>query len=146
MPAMLIDESIPFLNKQVSYYLDKMARGRYVVSFDTMAETKSGEFRDKISVNVIDNHTKANLRSQLSGGQTRLVDIATILTLNDLQCDVQDVSINILLFDEIFDSLDDSNIGYVSNVIRTLTKDRFVSIIAHSHIDQIEADEYLNLY
>ena len=146
MPAMLIDESIPFLNKQVSYYLDKMARGRYVVSFDTMAETKSGEFRDKISVNVIDNHTKANLRSQLSGGQTRLVDIATILTLNDLQCDVQDVSINILLFDEIFDSLDDSNIGYVSNVIRTLTKDRFVSIISHRHIDQIEADEYLNLY
>lgn len=146
MPAMLIDESIPFLNKRVSYYLDKISRGRYAVSFDTMAATKAGEFRDKISVNVLDNQTKANSRIQLSGGQTRLVDIATILTLNDLQSDVQDMSINILLFDEIFDSLDDSNIGFVSNVIRTLTKDRFVSIISHRHIDQIEADEYLNLH
>jgi len=145
IPAMLIDESIPFLNKQVAYYLDKIARGRYTVSFDTMSAIKSGEFRDKISVNVLDNQTKANSRIQLSGGQARLIDIATILTLNDLQCDVQDVSFNILLFDEIFDSLDDSNIGYVSNVIRTLTQDRFVSIISHRHIDQIEADEYLNL-
>jgi DNA repair exonuclease SbcCD ATPase subunit len=146
IPAMLIDESIPFLNDRVAYYLDKIASGRFTVSFDTMSTTKSGEFRDKISVNVLDNQTKANSRVQLSGGQTRMIDIATILTLNDLQSDAQDVSINILLFDEIFDSLDDSNIGYVSNVIRSLTKDRFVSIISHRHIDQIEADESLNLH
>ena len=146
IPAMLIDDSIPFLNNRVAYYLDKIANGRYTVSFDTMLETKSGEFRDKISVNVLDNQTKANSRLQLSGGQTRLIDIATILTLNDLQSNVQDVSFNILLFDEIFDSLDDNNIGHVSNVIRSLTKDRFVSIISHRHIDQIEADGNLNLY
>ena len=146
IPAMLIDESIPFLNNRVAYYLDKIANGRYTVSFDTMSTTKSGEFRDKISVNVIDNQTKANSRVQLSGGQTRLIDIATILTLNDLQSDAQDISINILLFDEIFDSLDDNNIGYVSNVIRSLTQDRFVSIISHRHIDQIEADETFNLH
>jgi DNA repair exonuclease SbcCD ATPase subunit len=146
IPAMLIDESIPFLNNRVAYYLDKITSGRYTVSFDTMSTTKSGEFRDKISVNVLDNKTQANSRVQLSGGQTRMIDIATILTLNDLQSDAQDVSINILLFDEIFDSLDDSNIGYVSNVIRSLTKDRFVSIISHRHIDQIEADESLNLH
>jgi len=146
IPAMLIDDSIPFLNERVAYYLDKITNGRYTVSFDTMLETKSGEFRDKISVNVLDNQTKANSRLQLSGGQTRLIDIATILTLNDLQSNVQDVSFNILLFDEIFDSLDDNNIGHVSNVIRSLTKDRFVSIISHRHIDQIEADGNLNLY
>ncbi|MBT3281377.1 MAG: AAA family ATPase, partial [Cryomorphaceae bacterium] len=76
IPAMLIDESIPFLNNRVAYYLDKIANGRYTVSFDTMSTTKSGEFRDKISVNVIDNQTKANSRVQLSGGQRQAVAVA----------------------------------------------------------------------
>lgn len=144
IPSMLIDDSIPFMNKRVSYYLDKISNGRYIVSFDTLDETKSGEFRDKISVNVIDTETKANKRVQLSGGQTRLIDIATILTLGDLQSKVQDVSFNILLFDEIFDSLDDMNVEFVSKVLRILTNDRSVFVISHKHVDQLEADDVYN--
>ena len=111
IPSMLIDEAIPFMNKQVVDYLDKMTNGRYIVSFDTLASTKAGEFRDKISVHVLDTHTGANSRVQLSGGQTRIIDIATILTLGDLQSNMQSVQFNILLFDEIFYALDDENIG-----------------------------------
>ena len=144
IPSMLIDDSIPFMNKRVSYYLEKISNGRYIVSFDTLDETKSGEFRDKISVNVIDTETKANKRVQLSGGQTRLIDIATILTLGDLQSKVQEVSFNILLFDEIFDSLDDTNVEFVSKVLRILTSDRSVFVISHKHVDQLEADDVYN--
>jgi len=146
IPSLLIDEAIPFMNKQVSYYLDRISNGRYLVSFDTLKATKEGEFRDKISVNVLDNLTKANSRVKLSGGQTRLVDIATILTLCDLQSSVQDIKFNIILFDEIFDSLDDENIGYVSNLLRSLIVDKSVNIISHRHIDQIEADEVLSFF
>lgn len=146
IPSLLIDEAIPFMNKQVSYYLDRISNGRYIVSFDTLKATKEGEFRDKISVNVLDNLTKANSRVKLSGGQTRLIDIATILTLCDLQSSVQDIKFNIILFDEIFDSLDDENIGYVSNLLRSLIVDKSVNIISHRHIDQIEADEVLNFF
>jgi hypothetical protein len=144
IPSMLIDDSIPFMNKKVSEYLDKISNGRYIVSFDTLDETKSGEFRDKISVKVIDTETKANKRVQLSGGQTRLIDIATILTLGDLQSNVQEVTFNILLFDEIFDSLDDMNVEFVSKVLRILTNDRSVFVISHKHVDQLEADDVYN--
>ena len=144
IPSMLIDESIPFMNERVTHYLDKISNGRYIVSFDTLAATKSGEFRDKISVNVLDTQTQANSRVQLSGGQTRLVDIATILTLSDLQSNTQDVEFNIMLFDEIFDSLDDTNVGYVSRVIRSLIEDKSIFIISHRHVDQLEADEVYN--
>ena len=144
IPSMLIDDSIPFMNERVSYYLDKISNGRYIVSFDTLDETKSGEFRDKISVKVIDTETKANKRVQLSGGQTRLIDIATILTLGDLQSNVQEVAFNILLFDEIFDSLDDTNVEFVSKVLRRLTDDRAVFVISHKHVDQLEADDVYN--
>jgi DNA repair exonuclease SbcCD ATPase subunit len=146
IPSMLIDEAIPFMNEKVSYYLDKFTNGRYIVSFDTLASTKAGEFRDKISVNVVDTHTRANSRIQLSGGQTRIIDIATILTLGDLQKNIQDVSINILLFDEIFDSLDEENIGYVSKVLSNMKFGKSIYLISHRHEDQLEADEILTLH
>lgn len=143
IPSMLIDEAIPFMNLKVMEYLDKITNGRYIVSFDTMAATKTGEFRDKISVHVLDTHTGADSRVQLSGGQTRIIDIATILTLGDLQSTMQDVRINIMLFDEIFDALDDENIGYVSKVLSKLKIDKSIYVISHSHVDQLEADEVL---
>lgn len=146
IPNMLIDESIPFMNFKVNEYLEKISGGRYIVSFDTMKENKSGDFKDKISVNVLDTLTKASSRKKLSGGQTRIVDIATILTLSDLQCLTQDIKFNILLFDEIFDSLDDENIGYVSKILRLLAKDKSIFLISHRHVDQIEADEVLSFF
>jgi exonuclease SbcC len=157
IPSMLIDESIPFMNQRVTFYLDHLTNNRYIVSFDTLSATKSGEIRDKISVNVLDTYTKANSRIQLSGGQTRLIDISIILTLGDLQSKMQDISFNILLFDEIFDSLDEENIGFVSKVL-TMIKEGFkdpdtdlespprsIYLISHKHEDQLEADETLNM-
>ena len=145
IPSLLIDESIPFLNSSVSSYLDLIG-GRYKVSFDTISTTKSGEYRDKINVNVLDTQTKANNRKQLSGGQTRIIDIAILLSLCDLQNNIQDMTTNILLLDEIFDSLDDQNIGYVSSLLRTLIKGKSINIISHRHIDSIEADEVMRLF
>jgi len=144
--SMLIDEAIPFMNNRASHYLDKLSKGRYSVSFDTMKATKAGEFRDKISVNVFDNITHADSRVKLSGGQERIVDIATILTLSDLQSNVQNIKFNILLFDEIFDALDDSNVEYVSKLLRGVTGDKSMFIISHRHIDQIDADEILSFH
>jgi DNA repair exonuclease SbcCD ATPase subunit len=144
MPSMLIDEAIPFMNERVEYYLDKLTNGRYVVSFDTLAETKAGEFRDKISVHVLDTQTRANSRVQLSGGQTRIIDIAIILTLGDLLSNIQNVTFNILLFDEIFDALDEQNIQYVSRVLSKIKIGKAVYIISHQHQDHLEADETLS--
>ncbi len=143
IPSMLIDEAIPFMNKRIAEYLEKLTNGRYVVSFDTLAATKAGEFRDKIAVNVLDTFTRANSRVQLSGGQTRIIDIATILTLGDLQSNIQNMKINILVFDEIFDSLDDENIMQVSKVLNKLKIGKSIYLISHRHEDQLEADEVL---
>lgn len=143
IPSMLIDEAIPYMNERVEYYLDMLTNGRYVVSFDTLAETKAGDFRDKISVHVLDTQTRANTRVQLSGGQTRIIDIAIILTLGDLLSNIQNVSFNILLFDEIFDALDEQNIQYVSKVLSKIKIGKSIYIISHQHQDHLEADETL---
>ena len=143
IPSMLIDEAIPYMNERVEYYLDMLTNGRYIVSFDTLAETKAGDFRDKISVHVLDTQTRANSRVQLSGGQTRIIDIAIILTLGDLLSTIQNVTFNILLFDEIFDSLDEQNIQYVSKVLSKIKLGKAVYVISHQHQDHLESDETL---
>lgn len=144
IPSMLIDEAIPFINNRISDYLDLLTNGRFIVSVDTISQTKSGDYREKIAVNVVDTTTKANSRVQLSGGQTRIIDIAMILTLGDLQSLVNDVKFNFLLFDEIFDSLDDENTMYVCNVLKKISG-KAIFIIAHQHQDQLEADKVLSL-
>jgi DNA repair exonuclease SbcCD ATPase subunit len=142
--SMLIDEAIPFMNDRISYYMDMLCNGRYKVTFDTLKATKDNkEFRDKISVNVFDTLTHSDKRVKFSGGQTRLVDIGTILTLADLMANVQDTSVNIILFDEIFDSLDSENIRHASNLLRTAAKEKWVGIISHTKIDDIESDNIL---
>jgi DNA repair exonuclease SbcCD ATPase subunit len=143
--SMLIDEAVPFMNERVAEYLEQISGGRYVVSFDTLSETKAGEFRDKISVNVLDTKTRGNSRVQLSGGQTRIIDIATILTLSDLQEKNQNTRFNLLLFDEVFDSLDEDNVSYVSRVLRKLSSGKTILVISHKHIDQLEPDSVLEL-
>jgi DNA repair exonuclease SbcCD ATPase subunit len=143
IPSMLIDEAIPYMNERVDYYLDMLTNSRYVVSFDTLSEIKSKEFRDKISVHVLDTQTRADSRVQLSGGQTRIIDIAIILTLGDLLSRIQNVSFNILLFDEIFDALDEQNVQYVSRVLSKIKFGKSVYVISHQHQNHLEADEIL---
>ena len=143
--SMLIDEAIPFLNKNVNKYLNLLSDGRYKVSFDTMKQTKSGDFRDKISVNVFDNVTLSDSRTKFSGGQERIVDIATILALNDLQAFMQNLNINILLFDEIFDSLDAENAENVILMLRKIIGDKVCFLISHINFDHIDFNEKLSM-
>jgi DNA repair exonuclease SbcCD ATPase subunit len=144
IPAMLIDEVIPYMNDRIMFYLSKIGP-RFVVSFDTISTTKDGSIRDKIGINVLDTVTLSNSRKKLSPGQARIIDIATIFTLKDLQSKIQEMNTNIIILDEIFDSLDDINIGFVSDLLRTLVEGKCINIISHRYIDQIEADNIYRL-
>jgi DNA repair exonuclease SbcCD ATPase subunit len=146
IPAILIDDAIPFMNERVKSYLELLSNGRYLLSFDSVKATKSKEYRDKVGVNVFDHETKADNITKLSGGQMRLIDIATILTLHDLYSHFHDVSFNILLFDEVFDSLDSQNSAFVSSLLRRLIGDKTVAVVSHVLIDSLEYDEHLEFH
>jgi DNA repair exonuclease SbcCD ATPase subunit len=145
IPSMLIDQAVPLMNASMRKYLDLLSNGRYIVTFDTISQTKGGEYRDKFSVNVLDTKTQINNRKQLSGGQTRLIDIATILTLRDLKKELGGIDFNLFAFDEIFDALDDLNIGYVCNILNSLKEDRSLLVVSHRHQDDLEADNHIQL-
>jgi ABC-type transport system involved in cytochrome bd biosynthesis fused ATPase/permease subunit len=55
------------------------------------------------------------------------------------------VKFNILLFDEIFDSLDEENINNVGKILSRLKSEKTIFIMTHKHPDQLDADETINL-
>jgi len=145
IPSMLIDEAIPFLNEKVNQYLDMLNNNRFIVSFDTVSVTKSGKLTDKISVNVVDTVTSANSKNKLSGGQTRVVDIAIIFTFIELLSHMHNIKFNLILFDEIFDALDEENIENVSTFLNLLCKEKVIYVTSHFHINGIDYDEYYKM-
>ena len=143
---MLIDEAIPFMNTKIKEYLDIISDSRYIVSFDTITETQKGQIKDKINVKLLDTETMNDDLNTMSGGQQRIIDIATILTFGDLQSSMQNIDFNVLVFDEIFDSLDDENSELVAKALKRLVKtNKCINVISHTHVDQIEATRTLDM-
>jgi DNA repair exonuclease SbcCD ATPase subunit len=54
-------------------------------------------------------------------------------------------TINILLLDEILDSLDDDNSEIAVDIMRSLSKEFLVMIISHSHKSWIVSDNDIRL-
>jgi DNA repair exonuclease SbcCD ATPase subunit len=143
--SMLIDSSIPFLNKKIKEELTKVAPGKFIVSFDTISQTKAGDVRDKISVNVLNVESGANSHSQLSGGEKRLIDVCTLLSLRSLTEHLYGKRINLLLLDEVLDSLDTNNSTIYCRVLKQLAESMSIYLITHELKVNMECDEVYRL-
>ena len=102
--SMLIDNAIPFLNNIVKEELEKIAPGKFIVSFDTLSETKSGDIKDKFSVNILNLETGANKHSQLSGGEKRIIDVCCMRALKLLAQNLYQKKFNKSYLDSYYDT------------------------------------------
>lgn len=142
LKSYIIDNAIPFLNNK-SLELSKMT-DVLRVSFDSQVELKSGESRNRFNINVshIENLSTFN---ELSSGETTLVNIIVLLSLRYLLESMYNVKLNVLLFDEMLDSLDENNIIIAVNMLKNLSVNHSIILITHSYKDFIEADEHFSL-
>ncbi len=79
----------------------------------------------------------------LSKGQKQLANIVAIFALSDTLR--ENKPCNILLLDEIFESLSENNVEVVSNIIQHKAKDRSVYIISHLSTFQPTNSKLINL-
>jgi DNA repair exonuclease SbcCD ATPase subunit len=82
--------------------------------------------------------------SELSAGETRLANIIILLSLRHLLEEMTNTSVNILLLDEILDSLDDDNAMVAIEMIKELSSDYCIMLITHTLKSWIQADEEYN--
>jgi DNA repair exonuclease SbcCD ATPase subunit len=130
--SMLIDDALPYLNECVREELERLAPGRFILTFDTLSTTGAGDIRDKFSVNVLNTETGADNYKLLSGGEKRMIDVCTISSLRKLTEKLHGKSFNIFLLDEVLDSLDSDNSVAYLKILKKISDDLSVTLVTHS--------------
>ncbi len=101
----VLDLVTPELNNRVSDYLNFLTGGTITINFSTQTKKSDGEMSDKFDIKVTNNGSDTSYES-LSSGEQRRVDIAISLTLQDILMSKSDTNSNVLIYDELFESLD----------------------------------------
>ena len=74
---------------------------------------------------------------ELSGGQQQLVDVCIIFAINETIN--ENNGCNILIMDEVFESLDPDNIEVISQIIKRKARNKIIHLITHRELDTLEA-------
>jgi DNA repair exonuclease SbcCD ATPase subunit len=105
LKSYIMDSITPILNERANHYSQLLTGGVYEIEISTQSRLKSGEMRDKFSVNI-----KTMFGSdyeQCSGGQRKRIDICILLALQDLVASRASQPLQLLVMDEVSENLDD---------------------------------------
>ena len=112
----LLEQMIKFLNNKVEFYLNILSKGQIRLEFDKYLDFKISGL---------------NYRN-CSSGERKRVDLAVLLALYDLTNLRNKQSFNILILDEVLDSIDKAGVEAVKDLLLELNK-RIPTILVISH-------------
>ena len=119
------------LNNIISFIEDR-AKDYSLVVFGT------DKLSFKLNSNNIDISYDGKDYSVLSGGEKQKLDIIIQFSIRDMLCTFLDFSSNILVLDEITDSLDSIGVNNIFNLINSNLSDVEVAYIISHHVDELE--------
>jgi DNA repair exonuclease SbcCD ATPase subunit len=93
------------------------------------------EFNDELSETIKNNGVVTKYIS-LSGGEKRKVNLAIMLSLQELSSKISRTNCNLLFFDEVCDNIDDSGILAVNTLLKTLNSqypEKVIMVITHNN-------------
>lgn len=97
---------------------------------------------DKLSFELANNNINISYDNRdyslLSGGEKQKLDIIIQFAIRDMLCTFLDFSSNLLILDEITDSLDSIGVSKVFNLISSHLNDVEVVYIISHHVDELE--------
>ena len=126
---MLIEPAVELLEMRTNYYLSKLS-SNIQVEISTKTELKSGQVREKLSVQVI-NPVGAEDYNTASGGEKKRLDVAMIMALRDLiQWQSGANRMDLFVADEVFDSLDENGASRLCELLREMAG--LVFVVSHN--------------
>lgn len=128
--SLLLDEIIPQLNTRVAFYANVLMDDELLIQFDTESLLKSEKLKDKFDVGLFRNSTRVEYAS-CSSGEKRRVDVAILLALQSLVFERGACSSNLIILDEVFDSLDTTGVERVVALLSEEAKDKVIFVVSH---------------
>jgi len=126
----------PYLNGRVKHYIKSLAGGELDIEFSTQTTLKSGETREKFSVQVT-NRSGADTYIGNSGGEKGRADLAINFVLADLMSSRSRRPYPQRFLDEPFENLDESGVEAVMELLSDLAVDSG-SIFVITHLDSMK--------
>jgi len=130
--SLLLDEILPQLNTLADYYGSVLLDNEIRMEFDTEAELKSGEIRDKFDMNLIADGEKIGYRD-CSQGEKGRIDSAVLLALQNLIFKRSNCASSLVIFDEVFEHLDSVGIERMVNLLKEESSEKAIFVISHQN-------------
>ena len=121
-----------YLLNNIISFIENQAKKYSLIVFGT------DKLSFKLNSNNIDIAYDDKDYSVLSGGEKQKIDIIIQFAIRDMLCTFLDFSSNILVLDEITDSLDSMGVSNIFNLINTDLNDVEVVYIISHHSDELE--------
>lgn len=142
--AYLFDSSLEFLNKCLDKYSEVLG---FRIEFNIDFGTARKEF-----VTLIERDGQIIDYDELSGGEKTLCNFSMALAMHEAL--TASKGVNIILFDEVFESLSSDNVELVTSLIRKYSEGKTVFVIthlegvvfSHSKILQVTKEKGLSYY
>lgn len=142
--AYLFDSSLEFLNKCLDKYSEVLG---FSIEFNIDLGTARKEF-----VTLIERDGQIIDYDELSGGEKTLCNFSMALAMHEAL--TASKGVNIILFDEVFESLSSDNVELVTSLIRKYSEGKTVFVIthlegvvfSHSKILQVTKEKGLSYY
>ena len=128
--SLLLDEIVPQLNARVAFYANALMDEEISIDFDTESTLKSGDLRDKFDIKIVMAGNRIDYAS-CSSGEKRRIDVAILLALQSLVYERGAANSNLIVLDEVFDSLDRVGIERVVALLSEEASEKLIYVISH---------------
>lgn len=136
VPAMLIEQAVPEIERSANELLLRLTDGRMHVRFDTQRQLKSGDMAEALEI-VISDELGARSYENYSGGEKFKINFAIRIALSKLLARRAGVQLRSLFIDEGFGTQDASGREQVVASINAISQD-FDCIIVITHIEELK--------
>jgi exonuclease SbcC len=136
VPAMVIEAAVPEIEAEANRLLSRMTSGRMHVRFDTQRETKAGEVREALEIQIAD-ELGTRPYENYSGGEQFRVNFAIRIALSKLLARRAGAQLQTLVVDEGFGTQDARGRQRLVEAINAV-QDDFARVLVITHISELK--------
>lgn len=123
---------LPFLTQKTQQYLNRIADGKFKISFSTKKQLANGEERDAFTTKVVNKYGAGDYDGN-SVGELGVVDLAITLAYQSLQELREHTRINVSFWDEVFDGADENSADSIVDLMSELSQKKdSLFVISHN--------------
>jgi DNA repair exonuclease SbcCD ATPase subunit len=123
LKSYIMESVTPILNERANYYSKYITGGEVTIEISTQTTLKSGEIREKFSVNTTSTVNNVDYE-QSSGGQRRRVDICILLALHELVASRTANPLKLMIVDELAENIDDIGVDRLLELLNHIADDK----------------------